>query len=67
MTNSAMIPPRRLLSHSGKSGAVALTLILVATCLIAALVALDLLGQRPSGVGGAPAGTDDNGVWIIGL
>ncbi|MBO0759122.1 MAG: hypothetical protein J2P54_25045 [Bradyrhizobiaceae bacterium] len=40
--------------------------VLVATCLLAALVGLGLLGQRQPGPGGARVGADDNGAWVVG-
>lgn len=51
-------------SHSVRSGTTAP--ILVATCLLAAVVALGLLGQRQPGSGESRAGADDIGAWIVG-
>lgn len=53
-------------SHSARTGNAAL--LVVATCLLAALVTFGLLaGQRaPTGAGGSPAGADDNAAWTVG-
>jgi hypothetical protein len=51
-------------SHSAGSGTAAP--LLVATCPLAAFVALVLLGQRAPGPGESPAGADDTGAWIVG-
>jgi hypothetical protein len=51
-------------SYLARSGTTAP--VLVATCLLAALLALSLLGQREPGLGGSRAGADDNGAWVVG-
>lgn len=59
-----LIQRSRLPSHSAPTNKTAL--FAVATCLVAALPTLCLLGQTGSDPGGSHARADDNAAWVIG-